>query len=241
MTIVTILLIGVIIAVRQQIRNAIAIIKLGSMAMFQMPLMIFLPFAGAALMLAFLAWWAYAAAALASAGEITATNLASAFDDSTLNRYFPGVNATAVLEELGRGNSTVASYETVDTLKYLLLYHFFGLLWTNQFILCIGTMTIGGAVGAYYFSLDGRESSPVYGERLKRWKTLQSWRTTGAALEMNPATDHEHADAHSAGTAGKFFGMFGSHSQHHAEHAKDKAAHDHSKDLKDEGALAPVP
>ena len=237
MTIVTILLIGVIIAVRQQIRNAIAIIKLGSMAMFQMPLMIFLPFAGAALMLAFLAWWAYAAAALASAGEITLTDVAGAVDRAYVERYFPGegINVTAVLAELNRGGSTVAEYETVDTLKYLLLYHFFGLLWTNQFILCIGTMTIGGAVGGYYFSLDGRESSPVYGERLKRWKTLQSWRTTGAALEMNPATDHEH------GVDGSDRGMLSFLGFHHSEHAKDRDSHDHSKDLKDEGALAPVP
>ena len=40
----------------------------------------------------------------------------------------------------------------MNVLKYLQAYHFFGLLWTNQFIQAIGMTTIAGAVCSWYTS-----------------------------------------------------------------------------------------
>lgn len=36
------------------------------------------------------------------------------------------------------------SYKWNDTLKYMFIYHFFGLLWTNQFIVGFSCVTIAG-------------------------------------------------------------------------------------------------
>jgi hypothetical protein len=44
---------------------------------------------------------------------------------------------------------------------YLLIYHFFGLLWTAQFITGVGSMTIAGAVCAWYFSQNESKSPEV--------------------------------------------------------------------------------
>mmetsp|Transcript_24592 Transcript_24592/g.41222 ORF Transcript_24592/g.41222 Transcript_24592/m.41222 type:complete len:346 (-) Transcript_24592:796-1833(-) len=50
-------------------------------------------------------------------------------------------------------------------LQGFIVYHLFGLLWTNQFILAIGMCTISGAVATFYFTRDKKEMSsfPVVG------------------------------------------------------------------------------
>ena len=60
---------------------------------------------------------------MASAGNITAASLASDLvSNTTLAHDFPSLNTTFLY----------ASESSVT--KYLLIYHFFGLLWTVQFI-----------------------------------------------------------------------------------------------------------
>jgi hypothetical protein len=44
--------------------------------------------------------------------------------------------------------------EDKPIMNYLLIYHFFGLLWTTQFILGFAVMSIAGTVSAWYFSRD---------------------------------------------------------------------------------------
>ena len=68
-------------------------------------------------------WWVFVAASLASAGDITTASLASDLvSNTTLAHDFPSLNTTF----LYTNESPVT--------KYLLIYHFFGLLWTVQFI-----------------------------------------------------------------------------------------------------------
>ena len=57
------------------------------------------------------------------------------------------------LEEI-KNNATVtlgSAYEGANTYSYVLLYHFFGLLWTNQVIEGIQLMTVAGAVSRWYW------------------------------------------------------------------------------------------
>lgn len=53
------------------------------------------------------------------------------------------------------------SYDWNDKLKYAFIYHFFGLLWTNQFIVGFACVTIAGAIASYYWCV------PVAGAVLK--------------------------------------------------------------------------
>ncbi len=44
---------------------------------------------------------------------------------------------------------------TTDNVKrYALVYHLFGLLWTNQFIDALGIMVVSGAISRWYFTMD---------------------------------------------------------------------------------------
>lgn len=45
-------------------------------------------------------------------------------------------------------------FQSSNIKDYLLAYHFFGFLWTNQFIIGIGMVVISGAVARWYFLED---------------------------------------------------------------------------------------
>ena len=47
------------------------------------------------------------------------------------------------------------------SLKYAFIYHFFGLLWTNQFIVAFGCVVIAGAIGQYYWSRGDTSAMPA--------------------------------------------------------------------------------
>merc|ERR1719498_199304 len=55
------------------------------------------------------------------------------------------------------GNATDAPVSADDnkTLRYMMMYHLFGLLWTNQIILGIGMTTVAGAVSHWYWDREG--------------------------------------------------------------------------------------
>lgn len=52
------------------------------------------------------------------------------------------------------------TYEWNDDLKYAFAYHFFGLLWTNQFIVGWGMVVIAGAIGSYYWARGNSDEMP---------------------------------------------------------------------------------
>ena len=43
-------------------------------------------------------------------------------------------------------------YEWKDNQLAMIIYHFFGLLWTTNFVLGVSNVIIAGAVGSYYWS-----------------------------------------------------------------------------------------
>jgi hypothetical protein len=49
-------------------------------------------------------------------------------------------------------NSTFYAIDGDRVMNYFLIYHFFGLLWTNQFIQGFGVCVIAGATCGWYFS-----------------------------------------------------------------------------------------
>lgn len=59
-----------------------------------------------------------------------------------------------------------------EELQWAAVYHFFGLLWTLEFILAAGQVVLAGAIATYYFTRDKRNlpSSPILGSFLRTIK-----------------------------------------------------------------------
>eukprot|EP01105_Mastigella_eilhardi_P017562 TRINITY_DN4036_c0_g3_i3.p1 TRINITY_DN4036_c0_g3~~TRINITY_DN4036_c0_g3_i3.p1 ORF type:complete len:497 (+),score=119.54 TRINITY_DN4036_c0_g3_i3:104-1492(+) len=118
-------MIVVIIFLRNRIRLAVQIIKEASKALARMPLLTWFPFLTFAAQLVLYAYWLVVSMYLATA----------ALGQDTLS--------------MG-----VTTYKANISVRYLALYHLFGLLWTNAFILAIGETTIAGAVSFWYWCHD---------------------------------------------------------------------------------------
>lgn len=146
-TALTIILILVIVGVRKSIADTIRIIKKSSDALRSTPMVIFYPLVTVGWLLALLIWWVYVAAALVSAGDKLAVNTTKLMEE----------NAAALPDDSPFKNITtgaagaLTSVTPNQALRYMLAYHFFGLLWTNQVIQGIGMVTIAGVVTKWYF------------------------------------------------------------------------------------------
>jgi hypothetical protein len=57
-----------------------------------------------------------------------------------------------VLETCAGSSDCYISYDWNDRLKYAFIFHFFGLLWTNQFIVGLSSVVVAGAVANFYWS-----------------------------------------------------------------------------------------
>ena len=47
-------------------------------------------------------------------------------------------------------------------MQYAFIYHFFGLLWTSQFLVGLGCVTIAAAIGSYYWAGGNEENMPTF-------------------------------------------------------------------------------
>ena len=155
-TAVLIILLCMVISLGASIRKAIEVVRLGSDALKSTPSLLFFPCTTTLATVVFLIWWLFVAASLASSGSVTMGNLqdslaqgASALAASTGNATLLGQSLSLITA--GGVNST-ASWQSTNSLNYVLIYHFFGLLWTCAFIGGVATVTIAGAVGTWYFS-----------------------------------------------------------------------------------------
>jgi choline transporter-like protein 2/4/5 len=99
-------------------------------------------------------WWVFVAASLLSAGEISTTDLAAEVDaglEYLQTRYnMSDSNITSLLNL--NGLNATKYVKDMPVMNYLIIYHFFGLLWTTQFLQGIAAMTVAGAVCGWYFS-----------------------------------------------------------------------------------------
>lgn len=164
-TVITILIVCVAVALRKSIATAVNVIKLGVRAVGNAPGVLIFPVFTVVLLVSLLIWWVFVAAAMASSGTITLSDLAPF--NSTFSSL-PSLNT----------NFSVVKDDNI--MKYLLIYHFFGLLWTNQFIQGIGMVTIAGACSGWYFSCNETLNPDV--EKLRyaqpRFATLASFLRT---------------------------------------------------------------
>lgn len=147
-----VVLLLVLIFMCSRIRIAIGIIREASKALQTMPMLTLYPLIPTTFALGLFAYWLVAAAYIATSASITLQDVSDAATD------------------LAGHTPIKAQVDNDNVVNYLLIYHLFGLLWTNQFIQANAYTTIAGAFCEYYWTLDKRQvrSLPV----LRSW-----WRT----------------------------------------------------------------
>eukprot|EP00727_Mastigamoeba_balamuthi_P003784 m51a1_g13402 putative gcn20-type atp-binding cassette protein (2078) ;mRNA; f:15730-23292 len=139
---IDVILVFIVFALRKRIQLAIGIIKESSRALGSMPSTFFFPFFTCLLHAAFLAYWVLVFCYLSTAATVP-NNVQAA-------------------------KSTVYGYKVDHLVRYLGIYHLFGLFWTTQFIAAIHDTTIAGAVASWYWVIDKKKEVP----RFVAWRFL---------------------------------------------------------------------
>ncbi|KAG2493603.1 hypothetical protein HYH03_008120 [Edaphochlamys debaryana] len=62
----------------------------------------------------------------------------------------------------GNDPNCYLSYDWNNNMKYAFIYHFFGLLWTNQVIIGFSCVTIAGAIAHFYWSRGDSANMPTF-------------------------------------------------------------------------------
>merc|ERR1712146_62867 len=144
MTLIFVVVLIVIIVMRKKINIAIGIIQEASKAVARKTLLLF-PLITITSLTALIIWWLTITMYLMSADSFAFTK--PGYGDAD-NSTVPA-NTTA-LGNVTSSNQLVLSGD--NTFNYLMIYHFFGLLWTNQFNQSFGIMCVSGAVASWYFA-----------------------------------------------------------------------------------------
>jgi choline transporter-like protein 2/4/5 len=133
----------------RRINLAIALLREASRALAKMKTMILVPIVFFLVLLVFLSYWVVAAAYI----------MANAKPDPEYSTYTRGLIAS------NRIRPTQVDFKWDNTLRYLMGYHFFGLLWTGGFILAFLFMSLAVSVSTWYFLEPPRNApmnSPVW-------------------------------------------------------------------------------
>ena len=197
-----------IVAMRSKIGIAIGIVKETSKAVHSMPLLLAYPLVTIFFLIILMVWWLIVAAYVISTDGLT---LQSISDSGALDKYTSAFsyesksNITTTNSSLS-ANSTAPSpsnlpeynissmngtetgttmcgdaCKNMSIMRYIMLYHFFGLLWTNQVIQGSAILTIAGAFSKWYFAGphddDEVERDEDYDERLRRPVIKSCFRT----------------------------------------------------------------
>ena len=124
-------------------------------------------------------YWLIIAGFIYSNGEVTTSETSvtsaevAADSGSGLQTLLCARNADGTVDTSNcAGMEAAKSFEAATTNDYLLLYHFFGLLWTMNFITGFFIMSIAGAVCAKYFGVRDKA------EDRSRWVVWDSVKTT---------------------------------------------------------------
>jgi len=155
MTITTVLLFLFTLAMISKLSVATKILKVATQAVMATPTVVLYPLSSFVLLFGFVVYWLFAAVYLYSSGEIQKRDCTSTWMTDNM-----GGDATTVMDAA----DLPCGYEVVldANLQYMLAYHFFGLLWTIQFITAFGQCVIAGAIATYYWTRgEGDEASPV--------------------------------------------------------------------------------
>lgn len=181
-----------------RIRIAVACIKVASQAVGTMPSILLFPLVPFVLECFLIVFWVAVSAMMYTAGDLKATcrnpsshkpinfrnfsnldpallapniSAASLFDTSYVDCYtnYTGDNLTSLCFQ---DPNCFIGYKWNNKIRYAFLYHLFGLLWTNQFIVGISCVTISGAIGSYYWAGGVRERMPSSPVARSSWNTF---------------------------------------------------------------------
>ncbi|GLC34986.1 hypothetical protein PLESTB_001185800 [Pleodorina starrii] len=98
-------------------------------------------------------------ASLAGSFNNSGYNLAP---NATLGNCYTNVTTDQRAFLCGRDPNCYLSYDWNNKLKYAFIYHFFGLLWTNQVIVGFTCVTIAGAIAHFYWSRGDSSNMPAF-------------------------------------------------------------------------------
>lgn len=136
---------------RRRISLAIGILREASKAVQAMPMLILFPVIPIAVAIALTVYWLVVAGYIASCGSISDTG------QEVVN---------AMLSDAALANATSPARYLVDNTRIqgVLIYHFFGLLWTKAFLHAFTICVVAGAVGDFYWCRDEKllERRPVW-------------------------------------------------------------------------------
>ena len=165
-TAVLLIVLCMVLALRASIRTAIEVVRLGSEALKGTPSLLVFPVTTTLTLGVFMVWWCFVTACLATSGDaLTTANLATdmAAGAAAVNAAASAAGAPAITAlSLPGSNATMTSISGASSnLKYVLIYHFFGLLWTTAFIGGVALTTMAGAISGWYFSQLPAEAEAV--------------------------------------------------------------------------------
>lgn len=166
MTAITLIMFVLILYFRTKINTAIGIIKEASTAIRSMLVIMLCPFISMILLLVLMIYWVGIASMIYSQGDITGAEVFSSVvgdNNATAQLLCPvnettgQVNTTLCAENLGGKSFAAGSMN-----NYLLIYHFFGLLWLTNYITGFFIVIVAGAISYWYFNRhDSNKNSPV--------------------------------------------------------------------------------
>ena len=152
---VTIIVFCITIALIKSVVMAIEVVKLGCDGLNSNPALIFFPLTNVITYGAFAMWWLFVVALLATSGnksisgsmksELSTGLEAMGYQSDYIGSF---VNSSYV----SSSNSTLTTIVSSNELNYALIYMFFGLLWIVNWLSGMYTVTVAGAVCAWYFS-----------------------------------------------------------------------------------------
>ena len=119
----------------RRVNVCIACMKVAAKAVSEMPTLVLFPVLPFVFLVLFWAYWVVVAVYIYTSGDLRAN--------------FGGPAAPGV--SCAEDPSCYYEYEWKDNQLYMIIYHFFGLLWTTNFVLGVSNVIIAGAVGSYYW------------------------------------------------------------------------------------------
>ncbi|KAI8472764.1 MAG: plasma-membrane choline transporter-domain-containing protein [Monoraphidium minutum] len=163
----------------RRVAVAVACIKVASQAVAKMPSIMLFPLLPFVLEVGLVIYWVAVAATLYSAGAPTPhwrgadqfkpVSLSSlVLDNDTAPAMeaapagFADLTGDDLLDACASSLDCYVSYDWNDRLMYAFIFHLFGLLWANQFIVGFSSVVVAGAVGSYYWSRGDARKMPAF-------------------------------------------------------------------------------
>ncbi|GAQ83028.1 hypothetical protein KFL_001330110 [Klebsormidium nitens] len=154
LTIFTVLFIIFTIIMIKRIRIAIGVVQVACKAIGHIPSLVFFPIFPVIAVAALGVYWVAVTIYLFSAGTIEPTqgcDIAGCCQYSVFNSTF----------QCGVENCCGYDIQYNTSMKWVLLYHLFGLLWTSHFVVGVSLCIIAGGVSSYYWSRGDISSVPL--------------------------------------------------------------------------------